>query len=413
MKHSVTGPLLGLLAVAFVGATANPVSAQNNFAGLSCPQTANIARKLNDYGYESLQAAMREAGISKPLNDMGEAEGRALFARWKECDASGQSGGIFFMTEKDVTKPFLKAVGAAKADNANGAAFTAMMAKLEQLEQDIVAQRISADTAQTRLSTLVGEIKPQLGNLSHNDEYKIRDKVDSINKILAGNAFSSLYDEFITKFIAQYDALKGKTSVADIAAMRDFIKQIEEGQGKLQDFEWQSASDVAGNKNFEAKSKATHSKMLEMRTDISNSIGLICKQEAKRLCAELLPDFPAEFVNDYVVHGANGDITIFEFVCAAKNKGLFKKFNTGGILSSEISLELHSGTIFFERKRYDLATAQIVDSSFKGPDVVNLLVAKKFISPDGKTQEIMNPGTEVGYTYLQFGGLPRAPECTR
>lgn len=142
----------------------------------------------------------------------------------------------------------------------------------------------------------------------------------------------------------------------------------------------------------------------------------ICRKAALDNCQKLTADIDSKYL-DYSLlvdfSAPENNLTLRQLICAAKNKGHYKKFNGGGFFSSEISLELQSVTIYFRATKIDGETLQEVSESFNGPKAISVLFATEFKPLNGRKGPVANSALEMTMLMSSFGGLPVVPECAK
>ena len=237
---------------------------------------------------------------------------------------------------------------------------------------------------------IVAEMKTSIASMN---EFAVEASLNDIAKLKSMRESTWIPSYALSK--AQCDMLLKSAEIKNVLSHMDGNRNLPE----LREF-YQSIDRSVGKPLF------------DLNKILNSSIERICGEATQKKCAELVADLDPKY-KDHVLSLASRSslLTLSDFVCAAKDKGLYKKFSSGGFFSSAITLELENGTIYFRDVRIDSDTMQEVGSSFKGANIISALIATEFEPPSGKKVSIDNGGQEIFFMFLRLGGLPKVAEC--
>ena len=401
---------------------ANPQVPPEQFVELrswDCQKIAAISRLIID-------DAMVHAGAlrdifanygSIPLEEMGENEAQILYNSWKQCAGRNEGGGVTFLFPHDFLNPFLRYVSEAKKIAKIESLQAEIIGKINELEISLGTKSISIDDAER----IISSISPKILQLSQitADIYAVETNFKIVQYRIRIEKIKLALNKTSKDISENYSQLSGALSIDEIDSLNAFCKfadaEINKMHGYYNDNAPVSSAEFAGIDGIRQSAMNVRDEVLKslhaMTSDVKNRIDSICTDARRSMCASIIDDIPTEYYDDYVIFSSNGNITVLEFACAAKNSQLYKKFNKGGMFSKGPSIELHSGTIYFTRSRLDLKTMQAVDESFKGENVINLMVATEFTAAKGGRQAITNSADQIGLLFMQLGGMPQHPAC--
>lgn len=378
-------------------------------SGLSCDAVDDIIiAVVGNQGFQTIDNLCLQHGLGN-LKDMSEADFAPLGERHAACRSQGQSRFSFNSRESFATYlPRLAAYAQQAKDVALRAGvkddfeqrFSTRIAPLETairqpgtmpLQQMMAAQHELEQLVETAREAGVDYFKIS------EFEHRLAATRKGIHQLLQSDVNTQVAQQ-LQQGIARLE--QGMT-VADIGAVKTDMETIQKELSELSAI------------NIELEQEAGQL-WAELQRTARASIDKVCHDASRNLCSQMLPDFSPE-LRDYFVVIRSGlpenNPTIFDFACTAKNKGMLKSFNTGGLFSSEISMELSTGTYYFEKRRLDMQTMQFVDDSFKGPTAVNVLEAVAFQPVSGPRRKITQSGKELEVQMGLWGWIPKVDEC--
>ena len=276
-----------------------------------------------------------------------------------------------------------------------------MRERLDEIEYDFISGNIAPEEARIELEALY-KFAASHGYID--GMHKNMDKISELRSIVN----IAIHKIILRDVQKKYESIRTKHEPSDINLYNDFLSEISS---------LRSSSKIncngGGGRECSQSQQTAQDTLEKMYKNTRETIDSICADATQKICDSHLKGFPEEFKLDVVALNPGNSLTLANFVCAAINSDLYKKFTPNGLFSKDIKLELHSGTIYFTRSRFDTKTWQEVGPSFNGPDVINLLLADVFESVDGQKIKITQSGKEMEMLYMRMGGLPKAPECPR
>lgn len=201
-------------------------------------------------------------------------------------------------------------------------------------------------------------------------------------------------DEFINKFIQSSDIMS--------------VNYLNYEIGKLSNNSHVVCKNMTSNECDEIRDviRNLNNKILKTR-------GNLCNDYSVKICDGMNIQVDEDYKN-HLLHVNFSDpkqsLSLYNFVCAAVNANIYKSFGKN-FLTDELVLKLKTGSIYFLEFRLDLDSKKTVDNSFKGNNVVNVLLASRFESVDGRVSDVTDPAIQMRILYSKLGGMPKNDEC--